>query len=143
MALHRAHIRLRLARRRMQQKGTGMKKLAIAICTLAVALCALTACGGGAESPYAGTWKLDGFAMEGLEMTLEDLEMSADDAVIVINSDGTAEMTMDGDTYSLTWTEADGTLSLTDGTDTLNATILDDGRLSIDIEGLAMLFAKA
>ena len=69
--------------------------------------------------------------------------MSADDAVIVINSDGTAEMTMDGDTYSLTWTEADGTLSLTDGTDTLNATILDDGRLSIDIEGLAMLFAKA
>ena len=58
-----------------------------------------------------------------------------------LKAGGKAEMVADGDAQSLDYTLEGETLTLTDGTDTLEGTVAD-GVITLNIEGVEISFAK-
>lgn len=123
-------------------------KLASLLLALMLVL-ALAACGGSgggaADDPNLGVYKLQslmGFSLaEYAEMVGVSEEEAADSMTLELKADGKAEMVADGDVQSLDYTLEGETLTLTDGTDTLEGT-LADGVVTLNIEGVEISFAK-
>lgn len=112
---------------------------------------ALAACGGSsgggtaADDPNLGMYKLSnimGFSLEEYAEMLEITpEEAADSMTLELKSDGKADMVIDGDAQTLDWSVTDGTLTLTDGQESLEGTVAD-GVITLDIEGMEIVFAK-
>lgn len=86
-------------------------------------------------SPYCGTWVISSAEMEGVALEAAELGLEAS---ITFAEDGKAVMEFDGETENSTWKEVDGNIVVDD----MTFVPTDDGGLSIDDEGVMMLFTK-
>ena len=130
------------------KKSIKLISLAMAAMMLVFALAACGSSGGGsaaADDPNLGLYKLSsvmGFSLEEYAQMMEvSEEEAADSMTLELKADGKADMTVDGEAQSLDWSITDGTLTLTDGQETLEGTV-EDGVITLDIEGAEIVFAK-
>ena len=112
---------------------------------LLLTLGCLAACGGNAEDPNLGTYKLSDFDGMPLEEYAELLEISYEEArnsfTVTLKADGKAELTSDGETTEGKW-KLDGekfTLS-EEGADYTGT--LKDGVMTINIGDMTFIFTK-
>lgn len=124
-----------------------MKKRSIAIlCSLVIALsCVLLAgCGGGgnadvSESKYVGTWKAVSLSAFGEEDNAD--EVFDAELILVLNADGTAEFTSDGETATATWSETSDGFKIKG--DDVNLKFKEvEGGVEASILGVGILFEQ-
>lgn len=112
----------------------------LAVLLLMTVLFSLTACGGEEESAYVGTWKATQIEASGITMTPEEAQMEFS---IDIKSDGTITATTNGESDGEgTWEETDNGISITSGTDVMEATLDDEGNLLFTLYGVTFTMVK-
>lgn len=128
-----------------------MKKRLIAImCCVALALScvAIAGCGGSgggsdvdlSDSAYVGTWKATKATFQGEEVAAEEVFTSGD-LILLLNADGTAELSEGTDKSTGNWSEADGGVKVKG--DDINMTFKDtDGVLEGEVIGMHIFFEK-
>lgn len=121
-----------------------MKKKFALMLVICMAIAAMF-CGCGSdnsESPYVGTWNCTEVSMEG--MTL-DPAMLGGDITLDLAADGTATLSFLGDSASGDWSEAENGVTLSDNGITEEVTLVagEDGSLTLDYEGMTMVFVLA
>ncbi len=96
-------------------------------------LLALSACGAGsASSPYLGTWYTTEASFDGRALDVENDLMGG--LTIELQDQGLCQLTFAGKTDELTWSEEDGSITLSDGQEDLVGTI-DEESMNIEMEG--------
>ena len=130
------------------KKSIKLIALAMAVMMLAFALaaCGSSSSGGAAaEDPNLGVYKLSkvmGLSLEEYAKMMEITEEEAADSMTLeLKADGKAEMIANGEATSLEWSLDGQTLTLTDGKDPVEATLVD-GVITLADEGIEIVFAK-
>ena len=118
------------------------RKIAILLVLLmTVSALAFTACGGGgsssddlSESKYVGTWKADAVTVG------DESENVADEYLLIVNGDGTGELTGEGETSSFTWEPIDGGFKTAGD---VKAKFKEDGdNIVVNMLGIKLIFVK-
>ena len=117
-----------------------MKKfIAVLLVTMTLTL-GLAAC-GGSDSEFVGKWSATGIMMGETETSFDDagveLEMTFD-----IKSNG--DLAVDTGTQSGegSWTEKDGTITMTDDTESEITGSIKDGKLILSVSGIDVVCEK-
>ena len=77
--------------------------------------------GNGGDGNFVGTWKISKIMMAGMDVT----SMIPADARIIMNADGSGNMTMGGDNHNpFNWTATSTTLTITTEGETINCNII-------------------
>lgn len=114
-----------------------MKKLISGVlCAALILSMLLTLAGCG----VAGRYLLKEVSYGGISMDAEDAGMDPDDCYIEMKSDGTAVMCMDGEEVDMQW--KDGEIWAEGEEDDKADFEIEDGELTIEIEGIEMVFEK-
>ncbi len=115
-----------------------MKKL---LCT-ALALMLLLALGGcgSDESALQGTWQAVGAEFEG--KTFDVSQLFEGGMELELRKDGTSRLTLNGQSDEITWTEEDGTLTLSDGKESMTGEIEED-QIVLTINGARITLERA
>lgn len=89
-----------------------------------------------------GDWELIRVVIEGV--TYENLAQQGMVMTMRLDADGTGVQTLNGESSSCTWTEADGAILIDDGSSSMSYTLQTDGTLrGEDAAGDSMVFARA
>ncbi len=87
-----------------------------------ITLCAASGCGALSAKPsFTGTWKFASMSSGGETLTAANIG-SMDVVIFEITKDGKAEMNLDGNKSTGTWTEKNGTITITDSESGMNDT---------------------
>lgn len=89
----------------------------------------------GAASQYCGTWVITSAEFEDTILDAEELGLEAS---MTIGEGGKATLAFDGEEESTTWTETEHGITVED----MTFTLVEDGRLCADDEGVMMFFTK-
>lgn len=114
-----------------------MKKLL----SLLLGLALMLGCAAMAEMTvdYTGEWVMTGAEMGGAAVDLSLLNISAS---MTINEDGTCVLTMMGEAENGTWAAGEDGLTVTDASGEAGTYVLADGKLSVNREGVTMIFSR-
>ena len=108
-----------------------MKRFLALLLSLVLTL-TLCACGGGEDTAHVGQYDCTSVTMG--DVTVDTIEGSLD-----LQKDGKGSLTMSGQTFDLTYTLEEGTLTLTiDGQDA--AGTYADGTITVDLFGATCTF---
>jgi len=106
------------------------------LCAALVACMLLTLAGCG----VAGRYVLKEVSYGGISMDAEDAGMDPDDCYIELKANGTGVMCMDGEEFDMEW--KDGKIWPEDEKDEKVDFEVEDGELTIEAEGMEMVFEK-
>ena len=116
-----------------------MKKRIIAVVLVMVLTCALlTACGGKQDlsgSKYLGTWKAVSMSI------VDETGEFEDDIYLVLNPDGTAQMTSEDEVSNCTWSETGNGFKLR-GDAKMTFKDTGDGAVTSKVIGVELRFEK-
>ena len=121
------------------ERGNSMKqKIAILLCAVMVlSCCLLAACGGSKDlsgSKYVGTWKADSVSAFDEETSLDT------EWLLILNEDGSAVSTSEGETNTCSWHETSDGFKLTGD---VKLTFEDDGDgIKTNVLGVDLHFSK-
>ena len=105
----------------------------------------LTACGSSEPDPNAGVYKLENLAGFGVEEYAELMDMEVDAArdsfVVELKNGGKMTMTIDGEANDLKWSVDGETITISDGTETIEGTLVD-GTMTLDFDGDELVLVK-
>lgn len=114
-----------------------MKKLLSSIlCTALIACMLVTLAGCGT----AGHYTLKEMSYNGITISADDAELDPDENYLEMKANGTAVLSMDGDETDLEW--KDGQIWAEGEEDEKADFEIDDGKLTLEIEGMEMVFEK-
>lgn len=129
------------------------KKLLAVVFATAIAGFGLTACGGsdqnsGADNGIVGTWEMTEIAAGTEQVSAEDYMQSADVnqvPVLTFEGDGSVSLTVDGDSGKGTWSEENGTYSITyqtNGDEVTEPLETDGSTLTMEQDGYTLTYQK-
>jgi uncharacterized lipoprotein NlpE involved in copper resistance len=115
-------------------------KVAAVSMVLLMALVAFTAC--GSQSKYVGTWTAVKAEAYGVEMTMDELNMTFE---VEFKDDGTCAATTDGqDDGEGDWEETSDGVKITDTTgQEITCTLNDDDQLEMVVSGVTFYLEKS
>ncbi len=114
-----------------------MKKILSSIlCAALIACMILTLAGCGT----AGHYILKEMSYSGITISAEDADLDPDENYLDMKANGTAVLCMDGDETDMEW--KDGKIWAEDEEDDKADFEIDDGELTIEVEGMEMVFEK-
>lgn len=120
-----------------------MKKRSLALVVLMIlSVLLLSACGGStaSDSPYVGKWVGTTAEYAGMEWDVASL---LGEFTIDLQSSGKAVLTVEGEETTGKWAENETGVVIDEGTDNeVTLTSGDDGRLSVEMEGMVIYFEK-
>lgn len=106
------------------------------LCAILFACMLLTLAGCGASGRYV----LKEMSYSGITIDAEDAGIELDDCYIELSSNGTAVMCMNGTEVNMQW--EDGQIWAKGQEDSKASFEIEDGELTIEIEGVEMVFEK-
>ena len=118
------------------------KKSLVLVVIMILSVLLLSACGGSAvsDSPYVGKWVGTTAEYAGMEWDVASL---LGEFTIDLESGGKAVLTVQGETTNGKWSESDAGVVIDEGSDNeVTLTAGDDGRLSVEMEGMVIYFEK-
>lgn len=121
-------------------------KMALCLALVLGLLVSMSACAILGGNSNAGTYKLSSMEMMGMTLDVEALKtnfgMSDEDLdmYVELRGDGTATMKADGEEAEMKW--ADGEIWPVEEPEEKAAFTIEDGVLTMEIEGVKMMFTK-
>ncbi len=115
-----------------------MKKIVLIGLVLIMAL-SLAACGGGVSDKYVGEWKAYDVRMgdlSSLEMTGTSMNLN-----MTLNDDGTGSFSGDS-VGEFAWEETETGIFVDDGQTEIDVPEVEDGMLSMESEGVEIIFER-
>lgn len=112
------------------------RTLSIVLCVALIVCMVLTMAGCG----VAGRYVLVELSYSGVSVSAEDAGMDADNSYVELESDGTAVLCLDGDKTDMLWD--DDQIWAAGKEDSKAALTVDDGVLTIEVDGIEMVFEK-
>ncbi len=121
-------------------------------CVLVLGCLLLAACGSeqqtGGNNAIAGTWEMTEISTGASQMSAEDYRKSADVQkvpVLGFETDGSVTLEVDGHSGSGTWTEKNGSYSLTyrrDGEEQTQSIDMKDSVLTMEQDGYTLTYQR-
>ncbi|MCI8549337.1 MAG: hypothetical protein HFI68_01880 [Lachnospiraceae bacterium] len=123
------------------------KRIAAFVLVMAMVVLALAGCGGkDSSAPVVGKWKLTSIEAAGMTMSVDEFlsmsGMSDTTNEMEIKSNGKFSMEMVGEKGTGKWEWKEPICTLTDEAGDSVEAEYKDGKLSMDLEGVLMIFEK-